>query len=230
VHLRYTPYFQLNTELIPQQLELTLVTHLNKETIPGAYSLKKFTRRLLPNDYMVPSDVVLYLKNLTDRDINIEFYSIHVEQKHLPFSSRKLKIPAKGYYSVRLGQVNVDLRLTSLYTGIEYNAENHKEDFFDMRRISKQEEATHENDKVNTEVNTEVNDEAKVSNRSDNQYTHTHTNDHTHIGDAANASHIKHQTLTDKNEAHTHDQYEYSIIEFKENNPIERYFRRTITK
>jgi len=172
-HYRYTPYFQLNTELIPRQLEITLVTHLNKKTIPGAYSLKTFTRRQLPNDYMVAGDVILYLKNLTDKNINIEFYSINVEQKHLPLSSRRLTIPVNGYDSVRLGQVTLDLRLTSLFTSIEYNADEHLEKVFDMRRISKDEAAKHEDNKK----------------------------------DAVNDG---------------------TTIEFKENNPIETYFKREI--
>ena len=137
-HHSYGPYYQLQTEIIAKKLELSLITHLNKETIPGAYSLKKYTRRLLPNDYMAQSDVMLYLKNLSDKSINLDLISISIENKRLPYSSRTLNIPANESVSLSIGQIVVDLRLTSLNTKIEYTAEEHKEKEFDMKRITRQ--------------------------------------------------------------------------------------------
>ena len=134
--INYTPFFQLDTELIPQQLELTLVTHLDKKTVlPGVYSLKKYTRRQLPNDYLADGHIILYLKNLTEQELNIEFYSISVEQKHLPFSVQKFSIPANEELSLSLGKLSIDLRLTSLFTRIEYQSTSHMEKVFAMKRI-----------------------------------------------------------------------------------------------
>lgn len=136
-HHSYTPYYQLKTEIIPQQLELTLITHLIKETIPGAYSLKKITRRLLPNDYMAQSKVTIYLKNSGNETVYLDLISISVEQKHLPYSAKQLTIPANDSVTLALGQIDVDLRLTTLNTRIEYIANEHMEKEFDMKRINK---------------------------------------------------------------------------------------------
>ncbi|MDX2504314.1 MAG: hypothetical protein QNL62_07545 [Gammaproteobacteria bacterium] len=143
----YGPYYQLQTEIIAKKLQLSLLAHLNKETIPGAYSVKKYTRRLLPNDYMAQSDITLYLKNLSDKSINLDLISISIENKRLPYSSRTLHIPANESVSLSIGQIAIDLRLTSLNTKIDYSAKEHKEKEFDMKRIirkTKSEEAVQE--------------------------------------------------------------------------------------
>ena len=139
-HYNYQSYFQLQTDIIPEKLKFTLVTHLNKETLPGAYSVKKFTRRLLPNDYMVSSDVMLYLENLSHDPISLELISISVDQRHLPYSARNISLAANESMALSLGQILVDLRLTSLNTRVEYRAGGHKEKEYDMRRISRKEE------------------------------------------------------------------------------------------
>jgi len=136
----YTPFYQLKTEILPENLQLSLVTQLHKKTIPGVYSIKEFTRRLLPNDYMAKSNTMLYLQNLTDQSINFDLLSISIEQKHLPFSARSLTISADKAASVPLGEITIDLRLTTLNTRIEYIAsgaaikKEHKEKEFDMLR------------------------------------------------------------------------------------------------
>lgn len=133
--ITYSDYYQLKTLLHAQQLELTMVTNLNKEVLPITYQIKKSTRRLLPNDYMIPSDVNLYLKNLGDQDLNIELLAVSVENRHLPLSQRTVKIPAKESLSFHLGRIPIDLRQNSLYTTIEYIADEHAEKAFDMKRI-----------------------------------------------------------------------------------------------
>ncbi len=190
-HQEFTPYFQLNTELIPQQLEITLVTHLNKYALPSSYTLKKMTRRLKPNDYMAENNAILYLKNLTQTPIQIEFYSINIEQKHFPLSARRLIIPASGYQTVRLGQVSVDLRLTSLLTRIEYFSLSHQEKTYDMQRISK--------DKVRKqeESQKETSQSSDSATKSNSAYQGTYIN----------------------------KWYQNSNIVFRENNPIESYFK-----
>ena len=159
-HYSYQSYFQLKTDIIPEKLKFTLVTHLNKETIPGAYSVKKFTRRLLPNDYMVSSDVMLYLENLSHDPISLELISISVDQKHLPYSARNISLAANESMSLSLGQILVDLRLTSLNTRVEYRAGGHQEKEYDMRRISRNEDL-HEEIKTNNTEQTQQKAELK---------------------------------------------------------------------
>lgn len=136
----YTPFYQLKTEILPENLQLSLLTQLHKKSIPGVYSIKEFTRRLLPNDYMAKSNTMLYLQNLTDQSIKFDLISISIEQKHLPFSARSLTIPANKTTSVPLGEISIDLRLTTLNTRIEYIADGseikkeHREKEFDMLR------------------------------------------------------------------------------------------------
>ncbi len=111
--VEFSPYYQLKTQLIDQKLELILVSHLHKETIPGSYTLKKHTKRLLPNDYMVENDVVMYLRNKSEQSVNLEFLAVALDQKKLPYSSRKIFLPAGTSKSYRLGQIPVDFRQTS---------------------------------------------------------------------------------------------------------------------
>lgn len=137
---KYTQFFQLKTEIIPKNLELALVTQLHKKTIPGVYSIKEFTRRLLPNDNLAKGNTMLYLTNLTDQAINFDLVSVSIEQKHLPFSTRNLNIPAHKSTSIPLGEINIDIRLITLNTKIEYKADGsaikkeHREKEFDLQR------------------------------------------------------------------------------------------------
>ena len=137
---KYSQFFLFKTEIIPKNLELTLVTQLHKKTIPGVYTVKEFTRRLLPNDYLAKSNTMLYLTNLTDQAINFDLISVSIEQKHLPLSTRNLTIAAQKSTSIPLGEINVDLRLISLNTRIEYQADGsaikkeHREKEFELQR------------------------------------------------------------------------------------------------
>ena len=141
-HHKNTPFYQLKTEILPQKLTLSLVTHLTKETIPGAYSIKKFTRRLLPNDYLAQANTTLYLQNLTTQPISFNLIAISIEHKHLPYSARNLSLSANESMSMPLGEIDIDLRLNTLNTRIEYFAkgtdieEEHREKQFDLLRIS----------------------------------------------------------------------------------------------
>lgn len=149
-HQLNTAFFQLKTEIIPRKLRLSLVTHLTKETIPGAYSIKKHTRRLLPNDYIAQANSTLYLQNLTHQPINLNLLAISIEHKRLPFSARNLALTANESVAIPLGEIDIDLRLNTLNTRIEYIAQGvdvakeHKEKQFDMLRniqpIEKKEE------------------------------------------------------------------------------------------
>ncbi|MCK5664537.1 MAG: hypothetical protein KAI17_13690 [Thiotrichaceae bacterium] len=132
-----TPFYQLKTEILPGELSLLLVTHLNKETFPGAYTIKKVTRRLLPNDYMAQADTTLYLKNMTVQTVNFNLLAISIEHKRLPYSARQLSLLANESVSIHLGEVDVDLRLNTLNTRIEYIAQEHEEKEFDMLRNSR---------------------------------------------------------------------------------------------
>ena len=132
--IEYSPYYLLKTRPVPG-LELILVSHLHKETIPGAWTLKKDTRRLLPNDYMVANDVTLYLRNSSDKPINLELLAVVLDQKKLPYSTRSVFLPAHSSQSYRLGQTSVDLRQTSLNVKIEYAGSAHREQEFDMLRV-----------------------------------------------------------------------------------------------
>jgi len=138
-NLSYSDYFELKTSLQAQQLELILVVNLNKEALPIAYQIKKHTRRLSPNDYMIASDVKLYLKNLSNEDINLKLLAVSVENKHLPHSQRRVNIPANESLSLNLGRIPIDTRLNSLYTTIEYITSEHQEKSFDMPRIVRKE-------------------------------------------------------------------------------------------
>ena len=137
--ISYSDYFELKTSLPAQQLELVLVANLNKEALPITYQIKKHTRRLSPNDYMIASDVNLYLNNLSNKDISIELLAVSVENKHLPHSQRKLNIPANESFSLNLGRIPIDSRLNSLYTTVEYISSEHQEKSFDMKRIVRKE-------------------------------------------------------------------------------------------
>lgn len=136
----YTPFYQLKTEIIPARLKIELVTQIHKETLPGAYSIKKYTRRLLPNDYMAQSNTTIYLSNLSNQTIELDLIAISIEQKKLPFSTRRLVIPASENISLPLGDISIDLRLNTLNTRIEYvtdgidTKKEHKEEDFDMLR------------------------------------------------------------------------------------------------
>jgi len=155
----YAPFYQLKTEILPHNLELILVTQLHKKTIPGAYSIKEFTRRLLPNDYMAKSSTMLYLQNLGSQTINFNLIAISIEQKQLPFSARSLSIPANGTASIPLGDISIDLRLNTLNAKIEYIADGgavkkeHKEKEFDLIRnfkILKEDKKAPEAEQKNT--------------------------------------------------------------------------------
>ena len=130
----YSPYYQLKTELKPK-LELILVAHLHKKTIPGSYTLKKVTRRLLPNDYMVQSDVVMYLRNQSDNPVHMELLAVVLDQKNLPYASRSIFLPAHSSQSYRLGNISVDFRQTTLNSVIAYVGAEHREREFDMLRV-----------------------------------------------------------------------------------------------
>ncbi|MCU7817616.1 MAG: hypothetical protein KZQ57_01780 [gamma proteobacterium symbiont of Lucinoma myriamae] len=139
-HQINTPHFQLRTDILPKKLSLSIVTNLTKDTLLGVYYIKKYTRRLLPNDYMAEADSTLYLHNLTDKTITFNLLNIIIENKRLPNSARNLSLSANESLSIPLGKVDIDLRLTTLNTRIEYIvsgadiAEEHKEKQFDMRR------------------------------------------------------------------------------------------------
>ncbi len=132
--IEFSPYYQLKTQLVPG-LELILVSHLHKETIPGTYSIKKYTRRLLPEDYMVDNDATLYLRNTSDKPVNLELLAVVLDQNKLPYSSRSIFLPANSSQTYRLGQTKVDFRQTSLNVKIEYVGAAHREQEFDMLRV-----------------------------------------------------------------------------------------------
>ncbi len=139
-HYNYGPLYQLKAELIPKNLVFTLVTQLEKKTLPGAYTIKEYTRRLLPNDYMAKSNTSIYLQNMSEQTINLDLITINLENHHLPLSRRNIILPAHDTVSVPLGEISIDLRLTTLNTKIEYLVsgsgiqEEHLEKEFDMPR------------------------------------------------------------------------------------------------
>lgn len=143
----FTPYYQLKTQLIAKHLELLLSTQLQKKSIPGVYTIKEYTRRLLPNDYLAEGNSKLYLKNIGEQAIKLNIMAVVIEQKRLPFSGRKLTLTAGESVSLFLGKVNIDMRLTTLNVRIEYQAngkdimDEHQEKELDMPRISKVKEA-----------------------------------------------------------------------------------------
>ncbi len=130
----FSPYYQLKIQLAPN-LEVILVSHLHKETIPGAYTIKKDTRRLLPNDYMVNNNTLMYLRNDSAKPVHLELLAVALDQKKLPYSSRTIFLPAHSSQTYRLGQITVDFRHTSLNAKIEYAATKHQEKEFDMLRV-----------------------------------------------------------------------------------------------
>ncbi len=139
-HYNYGPLYQLKAELIPENLVFTLVTQLEKKTLPGAYTIKEYTRRLLPNDYMAKSNTSIYLQNISEQTISLDLITISLENHHLPLSQRSIMLPAHDTVSVPLGEISIDLRLTTLNTRIEYLIsgpgiqEEHLEKEFDMLR------------------------------------------------------------------------------------------------
>ncbi len=139
-HHNYGPFYQLKAEIIPQNLKFTLLTQLQNKTFPGAYTIKEYTRRLLPNDYMAKSNTSIYLNNISDMTIHLELISISLENKQLPLSKRSLKIPAHETITIPLGETTIDLRLTTLNARIEYMSSGpglkseHKEKEFDLLR------------------------------------------------------------------------------------------------
>lgn len=140
-HQKGTAVFQLRTEILPKKIALSLVSFLTNETIPGTYTIKRVTRRLLPNDYMAQANTTLYLENLTNQTINFNLLALSIEHKRLPYSVRKLTLSENEALSIPLGEVDVDFRLNTLNTRIEYIADGidtkweHKEKQFDMLRI-----------------------------------------------------------------------------------------------
>ncbi len=139
----YTPYYQLKTQLLPRHVELLLTTQLQKKTVPGVYTIKEYTRRLLPNDYLADGDSKLYLKNISEQAIMLNIMAVVIEQQRLPFSGRKVTLAAGESATLSLGKVAVDLRLTTLNVRIEYQAsgkgimDEHQEKQLDMLRIIK---------------------------------------------------------------------------------------------
>lgn len=158
-HQINTPHFQLRTDILPKKLSLSMVTNLTKDTLLGVYYIKKYTRRLLPNDYMAQADSTLYLHNLTDQTITFNLLNIIIENKRLPYSARNLSLSANESISIPLGKVDIDLRLNSLNTRIEYIAggadikEEHKEKQFDMQRDIQPVEKDKEKDKSQEDTN-----------------------------------------------------------------------------
>ncbi|WP_198266178.1 hypothetical protein [sulfur-oxidizing endosymbiont of Gigantopelta aegis] len=140
---RYSQFYQLKTDIVPARLELSLVTQLLKKSVPGGYSIKEFTRRQQPSDYLADSHTQLYLKNITDKPITFDLRALSIEHQKLPFSERQLSIPGKESLSIELGSVRIDLRLITLFTRIEYIvqaqgiAKDHQEKEFDMHRMIK---------------------------------------------------------------------------------------------
>ncbi|MCW8930416.1 MAG: hypothetical protein OQL19_09280 [Gammaproteobacteria bacterium] len=140
---KYTEFYQLETEIVPEKLELTLVTQLHKRKERWVYKIQEFTRRLLPNDNLATSNTTLYLQNLSNQNIKFDLISVSIENQHLPLSERSLNIPANKAISIPLGEIKIDLRLITLNTRIEYIAEStsiikeHKEKEFDLLRNKK---------------------------------------------------------------------------------------------
>lgn len=134
-HVTYSPYFQLKTELLPEQLELTLVSQLNKDTLRSIYRIKEKTRRLLPNDYMDNSDVFLYFKNLTSENITFQLNTIILENQRLPLSTRSITIKANEKLMFPLGQVRIDLRKSTLNCQVDFTSLIRQEVTYDLQRI-----------------------------------------------------------------------------------------------
>lgn len=138
----YSDHFALDTSAAEQQLQLHLVADLIKEALPISYQIKKHTRRLLPNDYMITSDVKLFLNNLGDEAIDFELLAVSIEHRQLPHSQRTVSLPAKTSQTLHLGRIPIDARLNSLYTTIEFIANDHQERVFDMKRVVHREKET----------------------------------------------------------------------------------------
>ena len=142
--VHYTAYYRLDTALIPGQVEVTLITQLNKDNLRSIYRLKKLTRRLSPNDYMDLSDSYVYLKNLTQETIPLQLLNISIENQRLPLSAREIKLKANETLSLPLGQVMIDLRKLHLNSRIEYIGHSHQEIRLDMSRIEQPPETEEE--------------------------------------------------------------------------------------
>jgi hypothetical protein len=140
---RYSQFYQVKTKILPDRLELSLITQLLKKSIPGGYFIKELTRRQQPSDYLAKSHTRLYLKNLSDATIDFDLRALSIEHQQLPFSERQFSIAAKESISVELGSISIDLRLITLYTRIEYIVQSddlprdHKEIVLDMQRMIK---------------------------------------------------------------------------------------------
>ncbi|MCN4144789.1 MAG: hypothetical protein LC437_06990 [Thiohalomonas sp.] len=108
---------------------------------------------------MAQADSTLYLDNLTDQTITFNLLNIIIENKRLPHSARNLNLSANESISIPLGKVDIDLRLNTLNTRIEYIAgggdikEEHKEKQFDMQRDIQAIEKDKEKDKSQKDTN-----------------------------------------------------------------------------
>jgi len=133
----YAPYYQLQVDFIPDRIEGFLVAQLNRDMLPGEYALKAATRRLLPNDYMVNSEFILYLHNPSNETAYMTFKAISVDHQRLEHSGRVVKIEPKDSIWWSLGRVDVDSRKTSLNARIESITRIHTERDYSMERVTK---------------------------------------------------------------------------------------------
>jgi hypothetical protein len=131
---RYLPVYQLSGEIVPDQLKMEFIAQLEDITYPNTYNLKKHTGRLLPTDYMLKGDFIIYLTNLTAKPINLDLQAVSIEQVKLPLSTRSINIPAGQKRNISLGQIKVDSRLKRLLAVIEFNFIQHQELTFEMVR------------------------------------------------------------------------------------------------
>ena len=163
----YSPYFQLKNELIPQQLEFTLVAQLNSDSLRSLYRLKEKTRRLLPNDYMDDSDVFLYLKNTSSSEIMFQLNNISIHHERLPLSQRSINIASRQSMLLPMGQIKIDLRKTSLLTSLDYTIESRQLKEFDMQRLLHNEALADKNKSETGETPPENNDDSVIDKVSD---------------------------------------------------------------
>jgi hypothetical protein len=112
--IKYAPYFQTRTILVPEKVGLDLIVDLEKKVIPGLYQLQKSLGALGPGDLDATGLFTAYVHNLTNEPLQLNITATTHGRQSVPGVPVIINLRPDTYEKIVLGRVGIFSYATEL--------------------------------------------------------------------------------------------------------------------
>ncbi len=120
--IKYAPYFQTRTILVPEKVGLDLIVDLEKKVIPGLYQLQKSLGALGPSDLDATGLFTAYVHNFTSEPLQLNITAMTHGRQPIPETPVIINLRPDTYEKIVLGRVGIFSYATDLKIEFAYSS------------------------------------------------------------------------------------------------------------